>query len=270
GNYGDASGIFLRNNRVGVGIANPTNGLLHVAGYHDVNFSFAYFNGGAAIGTGGGNVPISIWAQHRIATSELQVFSDVRIKDVIGLSNGNEDLSTLMDIEVTDYTYKDKIGRGNSVFKKVVAQQLEEIYPIAVSKTTNFIPDVYQLANIENGTIALTSSDIESGDKLKLLHKNGEAEIVLVNSTSEEGIHTSSTYAGNVFVYGREVDDFRTVDYEAISMLNVSATQELFKLISQLQLSNTALKKEVSNYASLKADVQLLKEALGVDLQTSK
>jgi hypothetical protein len=30
-----------------------------------------------------------------------------------------------------------------------------------------------------------------------------------------------------VFVYGREVKDFRHVDYEAIAMLNVSATQEL-------------------------------------------
>jgi hypothetical protein len=198
------------------------------------------------------------------------VFSDARIKDVIGLSNASEDLSTLMGIEVTNYTYKDKIGKGNSEFKKVVAQQLEEIYPIAVSQTTNFIPDVYQLADIKDGAIAISSKIIETGDKLKLLHENGEAEIVLVNSTSETGVHTSSTYTGNVFVYGREVDDFRTVDYEAISMLNVSATQELFKLISQLQLSNTALKKEVSNYASLKADVQLLKEALGVDLQTSK
>ena len=34
---------------------------------------------------------------------------------------------------------------------------------------------------------------------------------------------------GEVFVYGREVDDFRSVDYEAIAMLNVSATQELAK-----------------------------------------
>jgi hypothetical protein len=34
-----------------------------------------------------------------------------------------------------------------------------------------------------------------------------------------------------VFVYGREVKDFRSVDYEAISMLNVSATQELAKQV---------------------------------------
>jgi len=32
-----------------------------------------------------------------------------------------------------------------------------------------------------------------------------------------------------VFVFGREVKDFRSVDYEAISMLNVSATQQIKK-----------------------------------------
>ena len=30
-----------------------------------------------------------------------------------------------------------------------------------------------------------------------------------------------------VFVYGREVDDFRAVDYDSLTMLNISATQEL-------------------------------------------
>jgi hypothetical protein len=36
-----------------------------------------------------------------------------------------------------------------------------------------------------------------------------------------------------VFVYGREVDDLRSVDYDAIAMLNVSATQELAKKLEQ-------------------------------------
>ena len=34
-----------------------------------------------------------------------------------------------------------------------------------------------------------------------------------------------------MFVYGREVNDFRSVDYDAIAMLNVSATQELHRLV---------------------------------------
>ena len=38
-----------------------------------------------------------------------------------------------------------------------------------------------------------------------------------------------------MFVYGKEVVDFHVVDYTAVSMLNVSATQELYKLILKQQ-----------------------------------
>ena len=34
-----------------------------------------------------------------------------------------------------------------------------------------------------------------------------------------------------MFVYGREVNDFQTVDYDALSMLNISATQELIRKV---------------------------------------
>ena len=40
-----------------------------------------------------------------------------------------------------------------------------------------------------------------------------------------------------VFVFGREVNDFRTVDYEAIAMLNVSATQELARKLEAKERS---------------------------------
>ncbi len=43
-----------------------------------------------------------------------------------------------------------------------------------------------------------------------------------VRALASRNAHLSKT----VFVYGREVNDFHTVDYEALSMLNVSATQE--------------------------------------------
>ena len=53
-----------------------------------------------------------------------------------------------------------------------------------------------------------------------------------------------------IFVYGREVKDFRTVDYEAIAMLNVSATQELARKLEAKDAEVLALQKE---NAALKA-----------------
>lgn len=45
-----------------------------------------------------------------------------------------------------------------------------------------------------------------------------------------------------VFVYGSQVPDFRSVDYEALTTLNVSATQELHRELDQLKTENTELK----------------------------
>ena len=59
-----------------------------------------------------------------------------------------------------------------------------------------------------------------------------------------------------VFVYGKEVNDFHTVDYEALSTLNISATQALVKRINDLEAQNAALKTNVDN---IKADVEQLK-----------
>ena len=55
---------------------------------------------------------------------------------------------------------------GSKSFKKVIAQQVESVYPMAVSNTVGFIPDVYQLLNMENGAIKV-KSDLEEGDQLK-------------------------------------------------------------------------------------------------------
>ena len=49
--------------------------------------------------------------------------------------------------------------------------------------------------------------------------------------------------ANNVFVYGTEVADFRNVDFNQITALNVSATQELAKRVADLEDQNAELTK---------------------------
>ena len=62
-----------------------------------------------------------------------------------------------------------------------------------------------------------------------------------------------------VFVYGREVADLRFVDYDAIAMLNVSATQALARRQEQTQKQNVALQEKV---AGLDKENAALKEKL--------
>jgi len=57
-------------------------------------------------------------------------------------------------IEIADYSHKDMTTNGNRTNKKVIAQQVETVYPQAVSKSTDAVPDIYQNAGRSSSTAA--------------------------------------------------------------------------------------------------------------------
>ena len=195
-----------------------------------------------------GSTNIGIKAESGILCDYLYLHSDERTKDIIGVSNSKEDLSTLISIEVTDYKKKDKIQYGDKRTKKIIAQQVKSVFPEAVSFQTDVVPDIYKLASIKDGYIAL-ETDLEKGDRVKLIFEEGE-QIVEVVKTKKNGFFIDNEKEGKVFVYGTEVDDFHVVDYDAISMLNVSATQELHKIITSQQKIIQNLKNQLSSQAT--------------------
>jgi len=134
---------------------------------------------------------------------------------------------------------------GNQKYKKVIAQQVKEIYPQAVQATIkDFVPNIYKLTQIKNGWISIPIQS-EVGDRIKLILKEG-VKIVEVIESSDEAIRLDIDLEGEVFVYGTEVEDFHTVDYEALSMLNISATQELIKQIKSQEERINDLERKVS------------------------
>jgi len=230
---------------VGIGTEDPSNAKLVVVG-NVINYGLAYsFLTKTRPGTGttGDFVdasPCSIYASSRIAATEFNAFSDARIKNIIGVSNNEDDLKILSKIKITDYKMIDTIAKGSMLYKKVIAQQVEKVYPAAVSSNlTDVIPNIYQLSAIKNGWIDITTKDLIAGDKIKLVFSEKEV-IVDVLEMAKGKIRVNCEKEGSVFVYGKQVSDFRTVDYEAIAMLNVSATQALLKRILVLEARETA------------------------------
>jgi hypothetical protein len=188
----------------------------------------------------------SLYADGRICGREFNAFSDVRIKDIVGLSDGSANLNTLLKIQVTDYLYKDRNQRGEGQYTKVVGQQIATIFPQAVKMHTDVIPDIYRPATISGGWVQLLDHGLSVGERVRLFWEETEPVIYKIEEASKDSFRVPLQFEGEIFVYGREVDDFHVVDYEAISMLHVSATQELYKIIQGLKQDVEDLKTQLA------------------------
>jgi hypothetical protein len=274
--FGNPGSLFIRRNRqtgnmhqyddlmtirsdgkVGIGTTTPS-AMLTVAGAGDLErVSYRYLNAISDVHGPAANLDIrySIRASGYIGAAEFNAISDQRIKVIQGRSDGAADLAKLMQIEITDYLYKDEVANGAAPQKKVLGQQVEKVYPQAVHLGTEVVPDIYEKASVRDGWIEL-ATDLKKGERVKLISEKS-VKVFDVEAVEPGRFRTAQKpEADKVFVYGREVKDFRLVDYDAIAMLNVSAAQELAR-------QNEVLKKRVSELESRERQVIALQKRVG-------
>ncbi len=184
--------------------------------------------------------------------------SDARCKQVHGKSNSQDDLNILNQLEVTDYSYIDPIGDEGPHHKKLIGQQVKQVYPDAVTQRSEVVPDVYQMAESffydpENRRLTVylaKSHGLNTGDDVTIYLTDGERKIEIESVPDKhcftaitDHVDTGSPFE-DLFVYGRLVPDMLSIDYDAISMLNVSATQELYRQIRRMDKEIKALHTE--------------------------
>jgi collagen type VII alpha len=243
--YGNVSGalgtgqVWVNGGSLAVGIYSNSYPL-YVAGYGTFTSSAqeGYLgNSGAGTNPSGTQGNTSIYAQYNMVANAYNAFSDARTKNVFGLSNSTSDLETIRKIKITDYRYIDVVGKGNAPRKGVIAQELEEVYPAAVSRVSEFIPSVYGLAenvSYNDATQELTvtvpkAHGVVVGDIVRVIADTGTVEepvaaVLGDNTFVLSGVTKSISKA---FVFGKKVDDFHTVDYDQLFSMNISATQLL-------------------------------------------
>ena len=210
---------------------------------------------------------VSIYAAGNIMGLELDAISDARVKEIKNISDPGDDLQTLNKLHITNYTMKDKIRFGNKPYKKVIAQQVETVYPQVISKHRDFIPNVYQMSEAikktDGGYLITFHSAHHIGEhagrlKIQVAGENtmNKYQIRSVPSENSVEIRADKLNGDRVFVYGEEVDDFRTVDYDGLATLNISATQQLSKQVTE---QGKAIQQLTDELTDLKAELNALK-----------
>jgi hypothetical protein len=267
---------ILANGRVGIGTTLPEAGL-HVSksvnlspsnvGYLSYNDTGKNWTPGTnslngrqtAIKTNNGG----IWSDG----FSIIVSSDRRIKENIVDVSDNKALIMLRDISCCWYNYKDRVEKGNERALGFIAQQVKEHLPEAVSMQKNIIPDKMKKIHTSWNDTKMSSNDLQdvSGIKYRFYVSNdisnNEKMIELVGD--ENDCFTFEEKWENVFCYGKEVDDFHTLDKQKLFALNFSATQEIDKIQQEekakLEAAEAKIATTETKLAAAEAEIAALK-----------
>ena len=170
------------------------------------------------------------------------VASDERIKKDITDLNSDDSLNKILKLKPKSYKYKDVINNGNSNNYGFIAQEVKEIIPEAVSYKKSFIPNIYEVGYYYDSGIIVINKSINNilnvYDKIKIYDDKGTEYICniteIINNNSFK-IDNKKLNGDKILVYGTEVEDFNILDKEIIFSLNVSATQNLYNKIIELE-----------------------------------
>ena len=185
-NYGSNGDWYIRSNNdsgkviiqdtgglMGVGTSSPI-AKLHVQGSQNINIGsggnamlkYTLSTGAYFYGTNYTTVrATSIYASSRIVTNAEVLSaegtitaSDSRIKRDIKELNDDDALIKLRQIQPKKYGYKDIGVRGEAEVIGFIADQVEEVLPEAVKKTTSTIPNILEVVNVaESNIISFTN-----------------------------------------------------------------------------------------------------------------
>ncbi len=177
--------------------------------------------------------------------------SDRRIKTNFFRPESLSGLNLLKQLKVTDYQYLDKRNGGKTV-KGFIAQEVKEVLPDAINYSAGFIPSILSTplaATMLNGQLRIempNPHDLKKGDKVRIFSPGSQEEVTVLEVASETAflIENWSKTTENLFVYGKEIPDFHGIDFDQVTALNVSATQELARRVEQLEKENATLRQE--------------------------
>jgi hypothetical protein len=258
----------------GIG-SSSTLGSLRVGSSTSYSLSYGFLNDSGGTGAASGTNLYAVYAETRVAATEFNAYSDSRIKKDVLDADDLSALQTLRQIQPKKYNYIDHRTKGEQPVWGFIAQQVGDVLDYSTGIVNEFIPNVYSLADVSlhsdgkckitlsSGSTSIFTTENATDNKIKvrlILDDNGndrkEVFVVDILSATEFTIEESIDVA-QVFVFGQEVNDFHTLNKDAIFTVSVAALQEVDR---QLQES----KAEVANLNSQLADITARLDAAGI------
>jgi len=238
-----------------------------------------YFYDGENNYPGGSNTDfeeISVRADQYMLADGYYAASDRRIKKDLSHVDQAASLAKLQRLHVTDYRYKDEFAKGKVLKKGVIAQEVEETEPAAITTGTHFIPSVYTPAkNIQyigqQFVFSIAAAHgLQKGDKVRIFEGSVRHDLTVEAATKDQFAVNSwgKTVPAGAFVFGKEVSDFKSVDYDHLFTMNIAATQELAHRIELLEADLAAAQSEALTLLAQKAG--LANKQTGLDRQLTE
>ncbi len=193
----------------------------------------------------------------QLMAESFTLWSDARIKSIVGRSNPHSDLESIRKLQVTDYRLIGGKTPGNTVQKGFIAQEVQQIVPEAVKKLEKrSIPSINAPARTATfdpgaktmGIVLEKAHGLKKGDTVQVSDDKRSWDL-LVSETPD----ATSFVAGpveapilDVFVYGKVVDDFLAVDYNRLFTTGIGAIQDLAKQVEAIKAENAELRTRLA------------------------
>jgi hypothetical protein len=216
----------------------------------------------------------SIYARYTVMTGQYMVShagtlqaSDRRIKTNIVDVNDSSALDTFRLIQPKLYNYRDVVERGTLPVWGFIAQEVGDTLNYSTGERTEWIPNVYELANVyaEGAVLEFDTTKLEAGaSKLRLYDRNDREEDVDIDEIIDEytvRLTKPIDSRDQVFVYGQEVSDFHFLKKDAIWTTAAAALQEVDR---QLQAEKAKVKTLESKLAGERVPLENA-EGLAID-----
>jgi hypothetical protein len=238
-----------------------------------------------------GNSNIGCYVNSGLVANWYGAESDRRIKKNIEDIDDGDALKLLRQIPVRYYNYKDIITKGTQKVAGFIAQEVKEVFPMAVSinPSPKPIPNIYKrITNEVWEEIPDSGEDIDGGENKWVLKKfdlidssgvilppdisEGESYKFVVDAsgtTTNETILSDSSgnfifkkKYKNLFLYGIVINDFHIVDKNKIFAIGFSATQEIDRIQqaekTKLEEQTTKLEEQTTKLAAAEIKINTL------------